>query len=145
MRDRIRPPAEYDKLLSALKETQEIFATKQKGMMFAASFGYTLHKGKDAPRSTGEGIRLEYFRSVDDEGFIDALAVAEADDFEVLSEGRREERNEIFERYAYLGLKELDQRFKAENRDRLDVIIDILKEWGGPAARERAKRLAGLV
>ena len=55
----------------------------------------------------GEGIRLEYFDSQDDVGFIDALAVATLKELSVVASERQEERVDLFQKYAYLGLKEM--------------------------------------
>jgi dnd system-associated protein 4 len=110
MKDRVRPPRAYEsEVLDALKELG-VFQTKQKGMMFAAAVGYGLcgdrlgEVGND--QLDGEGIRLEYFRDFDD-AFIDALAVTVAGDLGVMAPAREEERVEIFEKYAYLGLREM--------------------------------------
>lgn len=109
MRDRIRPPKDLEDVLDKLKD-DKVFDTKQKGMMFAAALGYCLHR--DEVDSTevdqlGEGIRMEYFDSQDDVGFIDALAVATRKDLSVVANERQEERVELFQKYAYLGLKEM--------------------------------------
>ncbi len=109
MRDRIRPPKDLEEVLDKLKD-DKVFDTKQKGMMFAAAVGYCLHRDKVEATEIdqlGEGIRLEYFQSQDDVGFIDALAVATRKELSVVANDRQEERVELFQRYAYLGLKEM--------------------------------------
>jgi dnd system-associated protein 4 len=113
MRDRICPPRDLEgPVLDKLKDT-EIFATKQKGMMFAAALGFRV-RGKTSPIgdefSPGEGIRLEYFERPRDDGFIDALAVAATGSLEILAEGRQDERLDLFERYAAVGLAEMKKR-----------------------------------
>lgn len=109
MRDRIRPPKDLEDVLDKLKD-DKVFDTKQKGMMFAAALGYCLHSDKvDSTEidQLGEGIRMEYFDSQDDVGFIDALAVATRKELNVVANDRQEERVELFQKYAYLGLKEM--------------------------------------
>ncbi len=152
MRDRVRPPAEHEYVLDNLKDKEGLFLTKQKGIMFAAALGRRL-AGDNAELTTaitrpGEGIRLEYFRSVDDDGFIKALAVAASGSLEILAEDRGEERIEIFERYAALGLEKMARRLQQDSRDALDVVIDILEEFGGAElapGSERLDRLKGLL
>ncbi len=152
MRDRVRPPAEYEYVLDNLKDEEALFSTKQKGMMFAATLGRSLGgDGAELPPGItrpGEGIRLEYFRSVDDAGFIRALAVAASGNLEILAEDRLEERIDIFERYAGLGLRELERRLQQDSRDALEVIIDILEEFSDAESApggERLDRLKGLL
>jgi dnd system-associated protein 4 len=109
VRDRIRPPKELEGALDLLKE-DKVFETKQKGMMFAAAIGYCLHRdkvGRADIEQLGEGIRLEYFETPDDVGFIDALAIAERGDLRVVANDRQEERIDLFQRFAYLGLQEM--------------------------------------
>lgn len=110
MKDRIRPPKELEKeVLDRLKE-DKVFDTKQKGMMFAAAVGFCLYRKEvdsTEVEPKGEGIRLDYFDSVDDTCFIDALAVVTKADLSVLATERQPERIDLFERYAMLGLQEL--------------------------------------
>ena len=109
MRDRIRPPRDLEDILDKLKEDR-VFDTKQKGMMFAAAVGYSLHRDKAGGveiEQLGEGIRIEYFDTQDDVGFIDALAVATGGELSIVADERQEERIDLFQRYAYLGLKEM--------------------------------------
>ena len=111
MKDRVRPPKNLESVLDRLKE-DGVFETKQKGMMFAAAVGFGLHLGRLATMELdqfGEGIRLEYFRSPDDDGFIDTLAVAVLNDLTVMSSDRQPERIEIFEKLAAIGLAELQR------------------------------------
>jgi len=109
VKDRIRPPKDLEEVLDKLKD-DKVFDTKQKGMMFASAVGYSLHRDKvDSTEidQLGEGIRLEYFESQDDVGFIDALAVATRKELDVVASERQEERVELFQKYAFLGLKEM--------------------------------------
>ncbi len=151
MRDRIRPPADLEKVLDLLKE-KGVFETKQKGLMFAASLGYALNStrpgGLDMGK-TGEGIRLQYFQKPRDEGFIDALAVASTGKLEVLTAERGNERLDIFERYAHSGLEELQRRLDTGKGDELEIVCGIIAELGGLGSGQetddKVKRLGGLV
>ena len=131
MSDRVRPSQEFEaSVLDKLKDSG-IFETKQKGMMFAAAVGFWLRKrsvsGVDLGRP-GEGIRLEYFQKVRDDGFIDALAVAAADDLAVLSDERQDERLELFEKYAQVGLGELKKRVIDVPMEPLDAMLALLED-----------------
>jgi dnd system-associated protein 4 len=105
----VRPPKDLEAVLDQLK-ADGVFETKQKGMMFASAVGYVLHRQEVSSvqiEQFGEGIRLDYFRSPDDEGFIDALSVATTGDLAVMDPERHSERIELFEKYALLGLRHL--------------------------------------
>lgn len=111
MKDRVRPPKDLENVLDKLKE-DGVFETKQKGMMFAAAVGFGLHQDRLATTELdefGEGIRLEYFRSPDDDAFVDMLAVAVRGDLTVMAPDRQSERIELFEKLAAIGLAELQR------------------------------------
>jgi dnd system-associated protein 4 len=111
MKDRVRPPKDLESILDRLKD-DGVFETKQKGMMFAAAIGFGLHRNRLATTQLdhfGEGIRLEYFRTSDDDAFIDTLAVAIRNDLTVMALDRQPERIEIFEKFAAIGLAELQR------------------------------------
>ena len=156
MRERIRPPKDLEPVLDELKESG-VIETKQKGMMLAAGLGYALKSDLEhhlPPERYGEGIRLEYFQRVQDDGFIDALAVAAKESLEVLSAENNDDRLNIFEGYANTGLWELKRRMDAVRNktgtDFLDVVIDILDDMGrggeGESATDaKVRRLEGLV
>ena len=127
MRDRIRRPKDLEKVLERLKDDDRIFETKQKGMMFAAALGYSLFKEKvdsSEIESYGEGIKMMYFQKPQDEGFIDALSVAKSNDLKSLDPEMQEERVELFEKCAFLGLKEM-QKHCYDDRP-ADPILGIL-------------------
>ena len=102
--------------------------TKQKGMMLAAAIGYYLEGNKAEPREmgAGEGIRMEYFQKVRDDGFVDALAVTAKGSLQLLEGARAEERIEIFERYAQVGLLELQRVCYSGQRKPLDGLLDLI-------------------
>ncbi len=113
MRERVRPPRELERVLDELKGP--VFDTKQKGMMFAASVGYALCGDKVDEvviEEYGEGIRMEYFRSKaspQDADFIDAMTVHHSNDLTLIDSELQPERVERFERYVFLGLKEMQR------------------------------------
>jgi|GEM_PF-1841182 len=144
MKDRVRPPKDLEQILDDLK-TDGVFDTKQKGMMFAAAIGFGLHR--DQLESThlerfGDGIRLEYFRSPDDDAFIDTLAVAVRGDLTVMSPDRQPERVEIFEKFAAIGLAELK---RACYDDRPEYPVSGALALLDTLSRTRGDALPGLV
>lgn len=127
MRDRVRPPKDLEQILDRLKDDAQIFETKQKGLMFAAAVGYALHQDKIEATDLdtyGEGIRLQYFQSQQDDGFIDAIAVARVNELTTLDPEKQSDRIDLFERCAYLGLKEM-QKHCFDNRP-ADPILGLL-------------------
>lgn len=132
MKDRIRPPANLEAILDAMKD-EGVFETKQKGMMLAAAIGYASEgaaKGGKEIESPGEGIRMEYFDNASDVGFIDALAVAHTEDLSILDESRQEERIDIFERYAHAGLIELKHVCYDQKQGGLEGVLQLLDKFG---------------
>lgn len=132
MRDRIRPPKELEYILDQLKDTYNIFETKQKGLMFATAMGFALHKKQldtTVLSSYGEGIRLQYFSSPQDDGFIDAIAVATTGDLNVLDPEKQPERIELFEKCAFLGLQAIKKHcFDSRQEDPILGILTLIDE-----------------
>ncbi len=124
---RIAPPSDYDELLDRLSEPHPggqvaVFQTRQKAMMFAAALGY--HMGERTPLARkGSAIRFDIFEKALDDGFANALAVAETGELEVLAPERAEERAMIFEEYAHTGLRELERRCYEDEGDPLQVLV----------------------
>jgi dnd system-associated protein 4 len=100
---------------------ERVFDTKQKAMMFAAALGFAAGTRKKLERKS-TGIRYDVFQSAVDDGFINALAVSETGDLAVLSEGRADERIDIFEEYAHAGV-EVMNRLCVEEGNGLDNLI----------------------
>jgi dnd system-associated protein 4 len=139
MRDRVRPPQELEPVLDQLK-ADGVFETKQKGMMFAAALGYHL-RGADVSDVEidpfGEGIRLDYFKTPDDDGFIDALAVTAANDLNAVHPDEQSERVETFEKYALVGLREMKRAcYDARPENPLDGILTLMDAMSAPANDE---------
>jgi len=132
MKDRIRPPKGLENVLDQLKDEAGIFETKQKGLMFAAAIGFALHRDKIESTSLdsfGEGIRLQYFSSQQDEGFIDAIAVAHEGKLEILDPEKQPARIELFERCALLGLEEMQKHcFDSRLDDPLLGLLSLIDE-----------------
>lgn len=138
MADRIRPPRDLESTLDRLKD-DGLFETKQKGMMFAAAVGYALrkdHPGGIEPKGYGEGIRIEYFERVRDAGFIDALAVAERHDLHFLADERSDDRTDLFERYAAVGLERLKRYCYDRPGDPLQGLLDLIDQLSSPQQDE---------
>jgi dnd system-associated protein 4 len=101
---------------------ERVFETKQKGLMFAAAFGFTLQRRLPIDVKA-PGIRYDVFEGAFDDSFIDALAVAVMGDLAVLSEERSDERVDIFEEYAHGGLEEMRRVCFEQVGDPLDNLI----------------------
>lgn len=132
MMRRIYPPKNAEGILEKLTSVGpgvpiQIFATKQKALMFAASLGY-FRKEKTRLESRGEGIRYDIFEKALDDGFIDALAIADADKLEILSDDHESERAEIFEDYAHTGLLEMEKECFKKEGDPLENLIRLADE-----------------
>ena len=131
---RVHPPREHDKngVLEAITDELGLFGTRQKAMMFAAGLGYQLKRREPVAEWSSNAIRYDIFQRAVDDGFIDALAVAETKDLNVLAENRLGERIQIFEEYAHAGLIEI-QSILDEPTDSLDGLIRAVQD-----ARETA-------
>jgi len=104
-----------------------IFSTKQKALMFAAAIGYDKNERTEL-ESRGEGIRFDIFQKALDDGFFDALAVAETGQLEILSEDHENDRAQIFEEYAYTGLLEMKKACFEKEGDPLENLIRLADE-----------------
>ena len=122
MERRIAPPRDFEDVLEQLVDAG-LFETKQKALMFSAGLGH--HRKKRTPiERRGVAIRYDIFANVLDDGYINALAVAEVEDLKVLAHDRAEERIRIFEEYAHTGLAELKRRL-SEPGNPLDALIGL--------------------
>lgn len=126
---RIRPPKEYEKLIDKLVDGG-LFETKQAVMMFAAALGkrFTGRKPLGVP---GEGIRWHIFEKHGDEVFVNALALAEKEDINVLDPdvGEGQDVQTIFEEYASGGLQYLSQHVVDVTGDFLGNALAIVQQY----------------
>ena len=120
MERRISPPRDYEGVLEQLVDSG-LFETKQKALMFAAGLGSQRKKRTPIERR-GVAIRYDVFANELDDGYINALAVAEAQDLQLLAQDRSEERIGIFEEYAHTGLVEMGRRL-LQPGDPLDELL----------------------
>ena len=126
---RIAPPSDYDELLDRLSEPHPggqvaLFQTRQKAVMFAAALGFNLGERTPLLRK-GSAIRFDIFEKALDDGFVNALAVAETGELEVLAPERAEERAMIFEEYAHTGLREIQRRCYEDEGDPLQALVGL--------------------
>lgn len=130
MRDRIRPSKEHDELLNQLRQ-DDIFATRQKAIMFAASLGYAIHcdESIETLEGFGEGIPLSVFSRAVDDGFIDALAVTVDGTLQVLTDECGDRRLDIFEHFARLGLERIRKACYEGGKDPLQGILDLIDQY----------------
>jgi dnd system-associated protein 4 len=122
MERRIAPPRDFEDVLDQLIDTG-LFETKQKALMFAAGLGHHLKKRSPIDRR-GVAIRYDIFTNVLDDGYINALAVADEQDLKLLANERVEEKITIFEEYAHSGLAEMKRRL-LQPGDALDTLLKL--------------------
>lgn len=124
---RVAPPRELEALLDRLTEQPSgVFETKQKALMYAAALGRYLKKRVPVERR-GTAIRLDIFENALDDGYLNALAVAETSDLQLLADARTDEKLTIFEEYAHAGLLQIQNRTAGD-------LLDALLSWTHDAA-----------
>jgi len=73
---------------------------------------------RTTPGSSPTPIRFGIiFKTPDDDGFIDALAVTVANDLNAVHPDKQSERVELFEKYALIGLREMKRACYDERPD----------------------------
>ena len=88
---------------------------------------------------------MEYFQKPRDDGFVDALAVAQADTLKALEGTNQDERLQVFEAYAEQGLKKIDEMLQVKGQDALGAVLELLDLYGFGLGRiERLPGLEGL-
>lgn len=127
MRRRIQRAEDKKHLVKTLTENQRPFATMANALMFAAGLGFL--EGRRIPLGkTAEAIPWEVFMNIGAETFIDMLAGVVADETDILSDERENDRLIIFEEYANGGLQIIQDRLAADNRPPLQILIDMVLE-----------------
>ena len=145
MTRRIIPPGELEeRLMDKLTEvlpgmTTKIFLSKQKLMMFAAAVGYFKNK-KEKIEKKGEGIRFDIFEKALDDGYINALAVSETGNLNILDPTSHDARATIFEEYAHAGLLEIEKACFEQVGDPLDNLLKLIEE----ARMQSAEKINGI-
>lgn len=131
MRDRIRPPKQYDAMLNDLTG-QGLFETRQKAMMFAASLGYRAFGDEDAVAldKYGEGVSIGVFSRATDDVFIDALAVTKCESLNILHPNEGDRRLEIFEYFVSRGLELIDRHCFKQKQSPLEGILWLIDTYG---------------
>ncbi len=121
---RVYPPKEFESLVGDLAD--EVFGQKHKVLVFAAALGFDIGVEQELEKpAKGEGIRLDVFLKANDGAFIDAVAVHHAGTLQVLAEDRLGDRIEIFESYAFRGLKLLKEEL-SNTGTRSDLIVNLV-------------------
>ena len=133
---RIAPPRDMESLLDELTgQTYNLFDTKQKALMFAAALGKHIGRRTEIDRK-GTGIRWDIFENANDDGFINALAIAEKGELQILAPERVDERARIFEEYAHTGLKEIKRRCFDSPGAPLQILIQMTDDAREPPSEE---------
>ncbi len=128
---RIRPPKEYEKLIDKLVEGG-VFESKQAVMMFAAALGKRFNGRKEIGQP-GDGIRWHIFEKAGDDAFVNALALAESNDINILDpeRGDGEDVQLVFEEYAAGGFEYLKPHVTEAPGDWLENALSIIQEYRG--------------
>lgn len=139
---RIAPPKALEESLERFVTADPqgrfpFFETKQKALMFAAALGKWRGQPRTSVERKGVAIRYDIFERTLDDGYIDALAIAETEDLKVLAAERSDERINIFEEYVQLGLKEMVERCFNQPGDPLEALLALADE-------ARAAQIEGL-
>lgn len=142
MMGRVAPPKAYEDDLERFVTADPqgrfpLFETKQKALMFAAAIGKWRAGTRTPVERKGVAIRYDIFERTFDDGYVDALGIAESADLKVLAPERGEERITIFEEYAQLGLREIVDRCFNHPGDPLEALLALAEE-------ARAPQIAGL-
>lgn len=136
---RIAPPHDLEDFLTELTENIPnydfpMFGTKQKALMFAAALGKFLGVRTPIERR-GTQIRMAIFSRALDEAFVNALAVVEDGELQVLHPERVEERVLVFEEYTHTGLKRMQQEWRSPG-DKLQAMIRLTEKARQPVEKE---------
>lgn len=129
---RIAPPDALESLFDRLTEQEPgksypVFTTKQKLLMFAAGLGWKAKKRTEIDKR-GTAIRFDIFEKALDDSFVNALAIAEKKNLEILAPENDEERAKIFEEYAHTGIKIIKERCFDVSGEPLDILMQITDE-----------------
>jgi dnd system-associated protein 4 len=126
---RISPPKEYERSIIDKLIEAGLFETKQSAMMFAAALGRRF-VGRRTLTSRGDGIRWHIFEKTNDEAFVNALALVEKKDVQVLNPEAEngEDVQEIFEEYAAGGFQYLKQHVIDAPGDFLENALNIVQQ-----------------
>jgi dnd system-associated protein 4 len=133
MMGRIAPPKALEEVLEKLVSADPhggfaLFETKQKALMFAAALGKWRGQERARIERKGVAIRYDVFETRLDDGYVDALAVAENGDLRILAPEHDDERITLFEEYAQLGLREMNDRCFNEPGDPLEALLKLVDE-----------------
>ena len=103
MATRIRRPAEFDAMLSELRD-KAVFQTFKDVLIFAAALGFRRNNRKSFEK-TSEPIHLEFFRGDFDRTIMSVIAIEEHNDPNMLAPSSEAARVLCFEEYANGGLE----------------------------------------
>jgi dnd system-associated protein 4 len=135
---RVRRPKDKEKLLTRLVD-EKVFDTYRDALVFAAALGYARNSHLSFEQSS-EPIPWSVFSGAGYEALINLISVMKAQDFEILSAERFDERLRLFEEFANGGLQILEEILARAERQSLDIVLELVMESEGP--RETAGELA---
>jgi dnd system-associated protein 4 len=146
MPSRLRRPVDKEDVVQAIIDNQP-FATMAAALLFAAAVGYA-HDRRE-PFDKGQELLWEPFANAGAGPFLDMLAAAVADEKDVLSVERDDDRVLIFEEYANGGLAVIRDCLAARGGSPLEALLTLVLEFEDPPEvggevnlEELAQRLA---
>jgi len=127
MKNSIRIPARYEKMVRELagdKKETKVFNTYKDFVVFVACLGRKYGEPSSFKKSMDNPIRLNIFRDEFDLSLMNALAIVESNDINLLGTQGTNKRLEIFENYACKGFEVFENKVYNQGGD---VQIQLLK------------------
>lgn len=129
MATRVRRPAEFEEMLSELRD-EGIFPTFKDALVFAAALGFRRGNRKPFQKSS-EPIDLEVFRGDFDRTIMSMIAIEENSDPKMLAPSNEAERVLCFEEYANGGLEIMKREISDGKQDWREGLLSLIHREEG--------------
>ena len=124
MATRVRRPAEFDGMLSELRD-EGVFPTFKDVLIFAAALGF--RRGNRKPfKKHSDPIDLDVFRSDFDRTIMSMIAIEENGDPNMLAPSNEAERVLCFEEYANGGLEIMKREISDGKQDWREGLLSLI-------------------
>ena len=128
MATRVRRPAEFDEMLSELRD-EGVFPTFKDALVFAVALGFRRGNRKSFQKSS-EPIDLEVFRGDFDRTIMSMIAIEENGDPKMLAPSNEAERVLCFEEYANGGLEIMKREVSDGKQDWREGLLALIHREG---------------
>ena len=129
MATRVRRPAEFEEMLSELRD-EDIFPTFKDALVFAAALGF--RRGNRRPfQKTSEPIDLEVLRGDFDRTIMSMIAIEENNDPKMLAPSNEAKRVLCFEEYANGGLEIMQREISEGKQDWREGLLSLIHREEG--------------